>query len=255
MTKRRVAWIAAAILGVVGVAGALWSTITGGRIELSAAQLQERINRALPRALKGVTVDSATVALADGRIELTVEVHATALGQSVAATASARGMPLYDAECGELYFDADNVAVSRVRPTGGNLADRLDRSRLGQHLEETAGKAVAAGIKAYLAARPVYRFKDDVKGIVLKAAVTNVAIEGDRIVITVSLISLTRTVALYLGLLLLALILLAQLWLHPDWGIALPVDAIDADPISWTLMLVLFLGVLVLALVFLARLF
>ena len=89
----------------------------------------------------------------------------------------------------------------------------------------------------------------------LKAAVTNVAIEGDRLVITVSLISLTRTVALYLGLLLLALILLAQLWLHPDWGIALPVDAIDADPISWTLMLVLFLGVLVLALVFLARLF
>jgi hypothetical protein len=254
MTKRRVAWIAAAILGVVGIAGALWSTITGGRIELTAAQLQERVNRALPREFKGVTVDSATVAIADGRIELRVEVHATALGQSFAATASARGLPVYEAERGELFFEADNIAVSRIRPTGGNLAERVDRSRLGQRLEEAAGKLVAAGIKAYLAARPVYRFKDDVKGIVLKAAVTNVAIESDRLVITVSLISLTRTVALFLGLLLLALILLVQLRLHPGWGIGLLADASDASPIGLMLMVV-FLGVLVLALVVLARLF
>jgi hypothetical protein len=199
-------------------------------------------------------VDSATVAIADGRIELTVEVHATTLGQGFAATASARGLPVYDAERGELLFDADNVAVSRIRPTGGNLAERLDRSRLGQRLEETAGKLVAAGIKAYLAARPVYRLKDDVKGIVLKAAVTDVAIEGNRLVVMVSLISLTRTVALFLCLLVLAVILLAQLRLHPGWGIGLLADATDADPISLTLV-VLFLGVLVLALVFLARLF
>jgi hypothetical protein len=251
MTKRRLAWIAAAILGVVGIAGALWSTITGGRIELTAAQLQERVNRALPRQFKGVTVDSATVAIADGRIELTVEVHATAVGQSFAATASARGMPVYEAKRGEFHFDADNVAVSKIRPTGGNLADRLDRSRLGQRLEETAGKLVAAGVKAYLAARPVYRFKDDVKGIVLKAAVANVAIEGDRLVITVSLISLTRTVALYLGLLVLAVILITRLRLDPGWGSGLA-DASDADPVSLTLMAVLFLGVVV-ALVLVAR--
>jgi hypothetical protein len=109
MTKRRVAWIAAAILGVVGIAGALWSTITGGRIVLTA---------------------------------------------------------------------------------------------------------------------------------------TNVAIEGDRLVITVSLMSLTRTVALFLGLLLLALILLAQLCLHPGWGIGLLADASDASPVSLILMVV-FLGLLV----------
>jgi hypothetical protein len=249
MTKRRVAWIAAAILGVVGIAGVLWSTITGGRIVLTAAQLQERVNRALPRDFKGVTVDGATVAIADGRIELRVEAHATAVGQSFAATASAHGMPVYAAERGELFFDADNIEVSSVKPTGGRLAERLDRSRLGQRFEETTGKLVAAGIKAYLAARPVYRFKDDVKGFVLKAAVTNVAIEGDSLVVTVSLISLTRTVVLFLGLLLLALILLVQLCLHPGWGIGLLADAIDANPI----MVALSLGIL--ALVVLALLF
>jgi hypothetical protein len=47
-----------------------------------------------------VTVDSATVAIADGRIDLRVEVHAAALSQSFSATASARGTPIYEAERG-----------------------------------------------------------------------------------------------------------------------------------------------------------
>jgi hypothetical protein len=242
MTKRRVAWIAAAILGAAGIAGALWSTVSGGRIVLTATQLQERVNRALPREFKGVTVDSATVAIAEGRIEVRVEVHATALGQSFAASASARGMPVYQAERGALFFEADNVEVSAIKPTGGRLAERLDRSKLGQHLEDAAGKLVAAGVKAYLAARPVYRFKDDVKGILLKAAVTNIAIEGDTLVITVSLISLTRTVALYLGAILLAFILLFYLRWHPGWGLGVLTDAVDASPIG---LIVLLVGALV----------
>jgi hypothetical protein len=220
MTKRRVAWTIAILLAVIGIAGAVWHAVTGGRLTFTAAQLQERINRTLPREFKGVTVDAATVTIAESRIALRVDVHAAAAGQSFSATASARGVPVYDSEQGAIHFDADNVEVSNVKASG-SLASRLE-GRLGGRLEEVASKLVAAGIKAYLAARPVYRFKDDVKGIVIKAAVSNIAIENDLLVITVSLLNLSIGVGAYIAITLLALAIVIYLVLHPRWGVAVP---------------------------------
>ena len=95
VTKRRLAWIALAVLGVLAVIATLWSAFGPDQIVLTTAQLQERVNRALPREFKGVTVDQATVSIADGRIALRVTAHAAALGQSVKAAASARRVPRY----------------------------------------------------------------------------------------------------------------------------------------------------------------
>lgn len=233
MTKRRVAWTIAVVLAVIGIAGAVWNAVTGGRITFTAAQLQERVNRTLPREFKGVTVEAATVAIAESRIALTVNVHAEAAGQSFSATAAARGVPVYDAAQGAIHFDADNVEVSNVKASG-SVASRL-QGRLGGRLEEAAGKLVAAGIKAYLAARPVYRFKDDVKGIVLKAAVSNIAIEGDLLVITVSLLNLTAGVAAYIAMTLLAFVIVIYLLTHPGWGVVIG----DSDSIG----VVVFVGI------------
>ncbi|HEV3394908.1 MAG TPA: hypothetical protein VG100_02130, partial [Xanthobacteraceae bacterium] len=71
---------------------------------------------------------------------------------------------------------------------------------------------------AYLAARPVYRFKDDLKGIALKAAITDVAIEGNAIAIGVSLINLSVMVAVCLLVLLVIVVVVVQLVRHPSWG-------------------------------------
>jgi hypothetical protein len=232
MTKRRIAWTIAILLAAIGIAGAVWKAVTGGRITFTAAQLQERVNRALPREFKGVTVDAATIAIAESRVALRVDVHAAAAGQSFSATASARGVPVYDHEHGAIHFEADNVEVSNVK-AGGSLGSRLE-GRFGGRLEEAASKLVATGIKTYLAARPVYRFKDDVKGIVLKAAVSNIAIEGDLLVITVSLVNLTTGVAAYVVITLLAIFIVIYLLTHPGWGLATSgaADAVTVSPIS-----------------------
>src|SRR5947207_13740819 len=101
MTKRRLALAGAALIGLAAVAGIAWSVLGGGRIPLTQARLQERINRQLPREVKGVTVERASVVVADGRIALTVDVRASALRQAISATCLARGTPTYDAERGE----------------------------------------------------------------------------------------------------------------------------------------------------------
>src|SRR5262249_11114258 len=76
MTKLRLTSIAALALGALTIAGAALSALGPERVALSEAQLQERINRELPRQFRSVTVERATVRLVDGRISLRVETRA-----------------------------------------------------------------------------------------------------------------------------------------------------------------------------------
>jgi hypothetical protein len=225
MTRRPLAWIAAVVLGAVAIAGALWSAFGTNRVVLTDAQLQERINRQLPHEVKGVTIERATVTIAENQIALRVEVRASALGRTFATAAFARGIPRYDAERGEVFFDADDVKLENF--TMGDSAGRADQpgGRLGAlvgenltRIKTVAGSTIAAGVKAYLAARPVYRFKDDLKGVVLKAAITDVAIEGNAVAIGVSLFNLSVMVAVCLLALLVIVVIVVQLIRHPAWG-------------------------------------
>jgi hypothetical protein len=225
MTRRQLAWIVLGSLGVLATVGALWGMFGPDRVTLTTGQLQERVNRALPREFKGVTVEQATVTVADGRVALRVETRAAALGQSARAIVSARGVPRLSAERGEIFFDADDVKVTDFAVTGGNVAGRLERlGALRERLETAVGNAIAAGLRAYLAERPVYRFKDDVKGIVLKAAISDIATQADAIVITISLVKVTAMVAICVAALLAIMVLIVQLLRHPRWGMS----ALDA---------------------------
>jgi len=200
------------------IAGAALSAFGPERIALGEPQLQERMNRELPRQFRGVTIERAAVRLADGRISLRVEARATALGKMLTATAFTRGVPRYNAEHGEVFFDAEDVQLEEFG--SGGLAKQLGSrigGRLGEQVEQNvprieaaAATVIAVGTKAYLAARPVYRFKDDIKGLVLKAAIKDIAIVDDTLVISVSLIKLTAAVAGWLfGL---ALVGLLAIW-------------------------------------------
>jgi Protein of unknown function (DUF1439) len=231
VTKRRLAWIALAVLGVLAVIATLWSAFGPDQIVLTTAELQERVNRALPREFKGVTVEQATVSIADGQIALRITAHATALGQSVKAAASARGVPRYDSDRGEIFFDADDVKVTDFTLAGGSVAQRIERlGALRERAEAAAGAAIAGGLKAYLAARPVYRFKDDVKGIVVKAALSDVTINADALVIKLTLVRLTLTVAIGLAVLLAVVFLIVQLVRHPHWGLTILEIALNTIP-------------------------
>jgi hypothetical protein len=220
MTERRFAWLALAVLGALAAFGAVWGALGPDRIVLTSAQLQQRVNRALPREFKGVTIARATVSVAEGRVALEVETHAAALGQSVTAVVSARGVPRYDSRAGAIFFDADDVKVADFTLAGGRLAERIDRlgGGLRERAEAGAGRAIAAGLEAYLAARPVYRFKDDLKGLVVKTAVSEVATEGDVVAIRISVVRLTVSAGIGLAALLAIVFLVVELVRHPDWG-------------------------------------
>ena len=174
---------------------------------------------ASPERIQRRDVDQANVKLADNRIALRIEAQGSALGAPYAVVASANGAPRYDAARGELFFDADSVRIESVTLRGTPLlGGENNPDTLRGRIEAAAHSVVEIGIKTFLAERPVYRFRDNLKGMVLNAAITNIAIAGNTLVIGVSLWNVTAIVLAFLLVVLLALWLIVVLIRHPMWG-------------------------------------
>ena len=89
-----------------------------------------------------------------------------------------------------MYFDADEIKIEQLTIAGRTVLGE-EGGRLSNTVRSALQGVAESGIKAYLASRPVYRFKDDVKGVVLKAALVDVAIEQNTLTVTFSLWNLT----------------------------------------------------------------
>ena len=231
MSKRKLSWIVVACVGVLAAAGLVWAMFGSGKLTFAESELQARLNQQLPRTVREVTIERVAVRLADNRLALRIEIQGAVLRQPVSATLSARGVPRYEAQKGEMYFDADDVKLDQLTIAGRSVAGEED-SATRRRLTEAAGSAVQrlaeTAIKAYLATRPVYRFKEDFKGIVLKAALVDVMIAQNALVVTYSLWNLTVTAATFALVLIGVLLLIFWLIRHPRWGVETIADVVDA---------------------------
>src|SRR5262245_1451779 len=229
MSRRTLAWIVIALAGAVALAGLAWSIFGESRLVFTQAELQAQLDRALPRTVREVTIERGTVTLADNRLALRLELKAAAARQPVTAVVSARGLPRYQAESGELYFDADDVKVEQITIAGRLVTGDDDGAggRVVTAARATVQRLAESAIKAWLAARPVYRLKDDVKGVVLKATLVDVTVAQGTLAVTFSLWHLTVTAAIFAALI--VVLLLAVWWLirHPLWGIRVAAELSD----------------------------
>jgi hypothetical protein len=198
------------------------------RLTFTAAELQSRLNQQLPRTVRDVTIERVDVALADNRLALRIAMQARLLQQPVSATVSARGVPRYAAQETAMYFDADDIKIEQLAISGRTVVGE-EGGRLSNTVRAALQGVAESGIKAYLAARPVYRLKDDFKGMVLKAALVNVAIEQNNLTVTFSLWNLTVTTGMFALCLIILVLVIYWLIRHPRWGLNI-VDAVVNAP-------------------------
>src|SRR5215510_12014766 len=218
MSKRRIAWIVVALVGLLSAVGLLWSMFGSDRLTFTAAELQSRLNQQLPRTVRDVTIERVDVALADNRLALRIALQASVLRQPVSATVAARGIPRYVADDAAMYFDADDIKIEQVAIAGRTVVGE-EGGRVTNAVRSALQGVAESGIKAYLAARPVYRLKDDLKGVVLKAALVGVAIEQNTLTVTFSLWNLTMTAAMFALILIIVGLVIYWLIRHPLWGL------------------------------------
>lgn len=233
MTKRTLVWTILTVLGLAGILAALLGAFGTSRVVLGQGDLQARIDRALPRTAKDITVERVTVILDDDRMMLKVEAEGRKLGQPFSVVASARGRPRYDPDRGALFFEPDNVTIEDLTLRGSSGGDRVEnctgrlKDRLGEIVKDkaaaidiSAAKIAEQGIKLYLSTFPIYRVKEGAKGLVVRAVLRAVAIENSALVVTFSWWGLTFLAATC-GLLMLVLAVVAvQLIRYPGWGLS-----------------------------------
>jgi hypothetical protein len=233
MSRRRIAWIVVVLVGLLSAAGLLWSIFGSDRITFTAAELQSRLNQQLPRTVRDVTIERVNVALADNRLALRIAMQARVLQQPLSASVSARGVPRYAADDAAMYFDADEIKIEQLAITGRTVVGE-EGGRLSNAVRSTLQGVAESGIKAYLSARPVYRFKDDFKGVVLKAALVDVAIEQNTLTVTFSLWNLTLAAGMFALILIILVLVIYWLIRHPLWGLNIveaAVSTVIRDPL------------------------
>jgi len=230
MARRRIAWIVVALVGLLSAAGLVWSMFGSDRLTFTAEELQSRLNQQLPRTVREVTIERVDVALADNRLALRIAMQARVLQQPVSATVSARGVPRYQAQEAAMYFDADQIKIEQLAISGRTVVGE-EGGRLGNAVRSGLQGVAESGIKAYLATRPVYRFKDDFKGMVLKAALVDVAIEQNTLAVTFSLWNLTVTTAMFTLILILVVFVIYWLIRHPLSVVEAVVSTVIKEPL------------------------
>jgi hypothetical protein len=233
MSRRRLAWIVVVLVGLLSAAGLLWSIFGFDRLTFTEAELQSRLNQQLPRTVRGVTIERVNVALADNRLALLIAMQARVLQQPVTASVSARGVPRYASEEAAMYFDADEIKIEQLAIAGRTVLGE-EGGRLSNAVRSALQGLAESGIKAYLAARPVYRFKDDFKGVVLKAALVDVALEQNTLAVTFSVWNLTMTAGMFALILIIVVLVIYWLIRHPLWGLNIVeavVSTVIRDPL------------------------
>jgi Protein of unknown function (DUF1439) len=235
MNRRSIAWIVIAVVGVLSAAGMFWSIFVSSKVTFSEAELESRLNQQLPRTIKDVTITHVVVKVGDNRLALRIDMNGTVLRQPVSAVVSARGVPRYDERSGAMYFDADEVRINQLTVAGKAIvtdADAAAHSRLTDAVTPTIQRLTEAAAKAYLAARPVYRLKNNATGFVLKAALSGVTIEENALVVTFSLWNLTITVGIFATLAAAILVPVYLLIRHPLWGLGVLADVATVDHLA-----------------------
>jgi hypothetical protein len=244
MTRRNLMWTGVIFLVLLAMIG-LWTVYGTHRISLTEADVQDRIQRQLDKdfpikgaarlLVKTVRLQGATVNIQDGRVIALVDVEGVLrTNKKFTLTAYAVGVPTYIA--GEFYFKPDRIAVQKFAYEGSTPTEMFSRfsqrfvtsDKTRQAVEDYAPKveewmtAIAQNAVVHsLEKRPVYRPKDDVKGLLIKASLDSVTVDQNRIVITFSLWQLTLTVLLGVICLIAALGLGLALIRHPVLGAAL----------------------------------
>jgi hypothetical protein len=217
MTRRGLMWAGVVALFLLAIGG-FWGFYGTHRVTFTEAQVQELINKQLDRdfpvkgaahlLVKTINVRSATIHIQDNRIVALVDVEGTLrTNKAFTLTAYAIGVPTYS--FGELFFKPDKIEVQKFAYQGSTptelftrFAKRYVSDDKARQLVEDKAPAVESWMTTVAQAaavhtleqRPVYRLKDDVKGLLVKASLASVTIDQDRIAVTFSIWQLTVSV-------------------------------------------------------------
>ena len=240
MTKRQMMYGGVVLLFLIG-GGLLWTLFGTHTVSLTEDYVQRRVDAHIGKEfpvkgrahmlVKTVKIASATVHIEDGQVTLFMDIEGKMIAdKKFSLAAYAIGVPYYTN--GEFYFKQHRVAIEGFTYEGSTPAERIEK--FAKHIPSKRLRDLAvdkapvverwitdmaeSAAMHTLERRPVYRLKDDIKGILVRASLESVIGQGERIVVTFSLWQLTITVCLGVIALIVAIAFLYILLNNPLLG-------------------------------------
>jgi ribosomal protein L13E len=206
----------------IGVFEAVSTTI---KVRFSQEQASAKMREAIDKkAHEGLLVERPVLTFNNNAVQFSGRVSGTRLGQPFSADVSVDGVPHYDERSQAVFFTPTTFSLKnfsfrgeapaeKARRLGGTIFKNttvgtvLDNS--AESIEQWVTKTAEQRIRTVLEKRPVYRLKDDVTGIVLKASLTHIAIEEHHVVATLSVVKFSLHLVLLIGSIILGALLIA----------------------------------------------
>lgn len=237
MTKRSLAWLALGSLMLASLSLGVFGLSGTRTVRIGEAEIQKRIDAQLPMSSsEWVTLTKATIQVKGGDVAVRLLLEGRALDQPFSLEASGIGVPEYRHNQQAFYFRPTKLAVTKLELLGESATDwgtmLLDRyitdPKLRKKIEENL-----PGVKKWIednlepralslfATMPLYQPKNDIKGIVIKATLERLTVEDGAIVLSFSLLQLTKTVFLCMLAFLCAVATAFALLRNTEWGMPL----------------------------------
>lgn len=233
MNKRKFAWAATIFVAVFCLAGALWCVFGSATVTMSQQELQDKIDAKIPHTTtNGVTVSAVKLDLSDNKIGIGFEASATKLKTDFAVKAQTKGQMRYNNADGSFYFAPEVVHLedvkvnsSSVADTVGNLVNKLTPKRLEEEKAKLAKKGaelldsvIQSGAEMTLERMPVYKLKNDFKGVVVKMVLEKVEVRDGNVIAHLSFWQFTRTVISFIATFVLCVVIAIVLLLTAGGG-------------------------------------
>jgi hypothetical protein len=130
MRRKTLARLCLGALVVAGMALAILVAIDDIAIHLPEATVQEKVAEKMPFKAKGIEVTAASVKFGDNDALIGFTMQGTRFGKQYHLTASARGVPEYHPDTGNLFFKATDVKVLDFAYGESNIAAGIKSSRI-----------------------------------------------------------------------------------------------------------------------------
>lgn len=211
------------VLVVVLVSLIGWGAFGIHTVHKDSAYLQALVDKILPKDIKGVTVEKATILLADNKALVTVEVKGRKLGRNFQLIAEGVGVPDYKQSTGgTVFLRPEQVEVTHFsydqKPPSPIMVRLAKRSTIVQEfvdrqhekLEDWISETARLGALYWLEHMPVYKLNQDTNlGYIAHATLLDngVSIVDDKLVLKFSFwkISLTILVGIVVVIILIAI--------------------------------------------------
>jgi hypothetical protein len=234
MTKRNIIWGAISVALLAGIVGACWAFFGAQQITMTQAELQQKIDAKMPYTTQnGVTVSNVQLDLTGDKIGLSIDASATKFKTEFTIGAQTTGVLRYDSSRGAFYFHPESLKMTRAEAKGTPIAEKVgafidkwvdskkiqdNKSEIMTAADEIVHTMVQKSAEAVLIRVPVYTLKDDFKGTVVRAALTDVEVKNGTVIAHLSLWQLTKTVLLFLFVLVASIAIAIGMIAHPGWA-------------------------------------